>query len=142
MDDAVNGRVGGKDLVYILFYSQVDLMKGRALAANQLDTIESDFGRVVEVVDDDNVIASFKKGQRCERADVAGATIPITMLADPLDESCSVRADKQTMLQLLCKGEREGKAKTFVAYPVTRIVPTGIVNGYSCNFVVGYRIRL
>lgn len=62
-------------------------MKGRALAANQLDTIESDFGRVVEAIDDDNVIASFEKGQRCERADVAGATIPITMLADPLDES-------------------------------------------------------
>lgn len=64
-------------------------MKGRALAANQLDAIESDFGRVVEIVDDDNVIASFEKGQRCEGADVARATVPITMLADPLDETCS-----------------------------------------------------
>lgn len=62
-------------------------MKERTFAANQLDTIKSDFGRVVEVVDDDNIVASFEKGQRRERTDVACATVPITTLADPLDKS-------------------------------------------------------
>lgn len=61
-------------------------MKCRALAADQLDAIKGDFGRVIEVVNDDNVIASVEKGQRGERADVARATITITTLDDPLHD--------------------------------------------------------
>jgi hypothetical protein len=37
-------------------------MKCRALAADELDAIEGDFGRIVEVVNDDNVIAGLEKG--------------------------------------------------------------------------------
>jgi hypothetical protein len=38
----------------------------RAFAADELDAIESDLGRVVETVNDDNVITGFEEGKRRE----------------------------------------------------------------------------
>jgi hypothetical protein len=55
-------------------------VEGRSLAAYELDTVKSDLGRVVEVVNDDDIIAGIEESQRREGANVARTTIPITML--------------------------------------------------------------
>jgi hypothetical protein len=74
VDDAVNGRVLGEDIVKGLLVSDVDLVKVGAAAAEELDAVERDLGRVVEAVDDDNVVAVLEESQGGEGADVARAT--------------------------------------------------------------------
>lgn len=73
-----------------MFFGQVDLMECGTLAANQLDAIESNFGRVVKAVDNNNVVTSLEKGQRCKRANVARATTPITALASWPKDICLI----------------------------------------------------
>lgn len=74
MDDAVDGRVLGKDLVQRLLVGDVGLVKVGAAAGQQLDPVNGNLGRVVETVDNDDIVAGVEQGQSRERADVARAT--------------------------------------------------------------------
>lgn len=74
MDDAVNGRVLGEDVVEGLLVGDVDLVEVGATAAEQLDAVEGNLGRVVQAVDDDDIVAVLEEGQRRERANVARST--------------------------------------------------------------------
>lgn len=42
MNDAVNSRVLGKDLIDGLFVCDIELIKGRAATADQLNAVEGD----------------------------------------------------------------------------------------------------
>lgn len=74
MDDAVDGGVLGKDLVQRLLVGDVDLVKVGAAAGQQLDPVNRNLGRVVEAVDNDDIVAGVEQGQSREGADVASAT--------------------------------------------------------------------
>ena len=50
-------------------------MKDWALAAQQLNAVQADFGRVVQAVDDDDLVAVLEEGEGCEGANVASATV-------------------------------------------------------------------
>jgi hypothetical protein len=71
VNDGVNGGVLGEYIVKGLLVGDVDLVELGAAAADELDAVQSDLGRVVEVVDDDDVVAVLKENQRRERANVA-----------------------------------------------------------------------
>lgn len=75
MNDAVNFRVLGKDLVKALFVGNVDVVEGRAAAAELLDAVEDDLEGVVEVVDDDDIVAVFEEGEGGKGANVAGSSV-------------------------------------------------------------------
>lgn len=63
MNDAVNGRVLGEDIVNGLLVGDVDLVEVRAAATEQLDSVEGHFGRVVQAVDNDDVVAVLEEGE-------------------------------------------------------------------------------
>lgn len=74
VDDIVDVRVLLEDLVECGFILDVELVELWPFAGDELDAIDDFLGRVVEVVDDDNFVAGIKERERCERANVAGAT--------------------------------------------------------------------
>ncbi|POR37440.1 Putative quinone oxidoreductase [Tolypocladium paradoxum] len=78
VDDAVNGRVLGKHVVEGLVVRHVDLVKVGPAAAEQLDAVDGDLGRVVEAVDNDDIVAVLEESQGGEGADVARATARTT----------------------------------------------------------------
>lgn len=74
VDDGVDGGVLLEDLVEGLLVGNVDLVEVGTAAAEQLDAVEGDLGRVVEVVDNDDIVTVLKEGEGGEGADVAGTT--------------------------------------------------------------------
>lgn len=78
VDDRVNGWVLLEDLVESGLVSDVELVEVGAAAADELDTVESDLGRVVERVDNDNVVTVLEEGEGGEGANVAGATTEVS----------------------------------------------------------------
>ena len=74
MDDAVDGRVLLEDGVERRLVRYVDFIEKGPLAAEELDAVEGHDGRIVEAVDDDDVVAVLEEGERREGADVAGSS--------------------------------------------------------------------
>lgn len=74
VDDRVNSGVLLEDLVEGLLVGNVELVEVGAAAADELDAVEGNLGGVVEVVDDDDVVAVLEQGQRGEGTNVAGST--------------------------------------------------------------------
>lgn len=74
VDNAVDIGVRLEDLVEASLVGDINLVEGRALLGDALDTVQNDLGRVVETVDDDDLVAVLEQGHSSERADVAGAT--------------------------------------------------------------------
>ena len=74
MNDGVDGGVLGEDLVEGSLVGDVNLVKVGTAAAEELDAVESDLGRVVEAVYDDNIVTMLEQGEGGERTDVAGTT--------------------------------------------------------------------
>lgn len=74
MNDTVDGRVLGEHIVEGLLVGNVDLVEVGAAATEQLDAVERNLGRVVETIDNDDIVTVLQQGQRRERADVARAT--------------------------------------------------------------------
>ena len=76
VDDIVDVWVLLKHLVERGLICNVDLVKGRSLAADELDAVHDFWGGVVEVVDDDDFVVCLEEGKGCEGANVAGSTAP------------------------------------------------------------------
>lgn len=74
VDNTVNLRVLLKDAVQRLLVRNISFVEDRPFSANQLNTIERDLRRVVEVVDNDDIVIVLQQSQRCEGSNVAGAT--------------------------------------------------------------------
>jgi hypothetical protein len=62
VDDAVNVRVCCKDLAQCLLVGDVDLVEDWPFAADQLNAVQGYLRRVVQAVDNDNLVAMLKKG--------------------------------------------------------------------------------
>lgn len=74
MDDTVDGRVLGKDLIEALLVGHIDLVEDRSAATQKLNAVEGHLGGVVQAVDDDDIVAVLEQGQGGEGANVARAT--------------------------------------------------------------------
>jgi hypothetical protein len=114
VDDIVNVWVLGEDLVESSFVCDVAFVKGRPLAADELDAIDDLLGGVVEIVDDDNLVVCLEEGKCCERTNVASATVRESVVC------CC-------MMEL----ERKLRWGGGAAYPVTRTDPTTIFGRVS-----------
>lgn len=62
----------------------VDIVEGRTTAANLLNSVERLLGRVVEIVDNDNIVVGLEKLKNGKRANVACATASISTCSDQL----------------------------------------------------------
>lgn len=71
MDHTVNVRVLLEDLLHRALVGDVERVEERALAADQLDPIHAFLGRVVETVDNDDLVAGLQERESSERANVA-----------------------------------------------------------------------
>jgi hypothetical protein len=66
VDDTVDIRVRGEDLVQFPFICDVDFVELWSLAAEQLNAVEGDFGGIVEGIDDYDFVSMFEKCQTRE----------------------------------------------------------------------------
>jgi hypothetical protein len=104
VDDIVDVGMVGKDLLEGLLVGDVGIVEDGSLSANGLDAVEDFLGRVVQIVDNDNLVIGLEQGEGCEAADVSGSTV------------ASISAWR-------------GSPAQPITYPVTRTEPTGIVAG-------------
>jgi hypothetical protein len=74
----------GEDIVEGSLVGDVDLVEVRAAAADELNAVESNLGRVVQVVDNNDVVAVLEEGKRRERANVARSAVRRSL---PVSES-------------------------------------------------------
>lgn len=66
VNDTVYLGVFGENIVERGLVCNIDLVKGRALARDQLDAIQGDLGRVVKVVDDHDLVIMLQKSESSE----------------------------------------------------------------------------
>lgn len=74
MDNAVNVGVSLEHLVEVLLVGDIELNELGLLAADQLNAVQSLGGGVVQVVSNDDLVASLQQSEGGERANVARAT--------------------------------------------------------------------
>ena len=104
VNNIVDVGVFSKDVLEGLLVGDVGIVKDGSLAADGLDAVQDLLGRVVQVVDNDDLVVGLEQGEGCEAADVSGATV------------ATVSAWR-------------GSPAQSGTYPVTRTEPTGIVVG-------------
>lgn len=75
MNDAVNVRVGREDLVEGGLVGDVHLVELGALARDELHAVDALLGGIVQVVDDDDLVAGLEEGQAGEGTDVTDSTL-------------------------------------------------------------------
>lgn len=78
VNDAVNVGVGRKHLVKGSWVGDISLDELRPLAGDQFNAIEDLFGRVVQVVSDDDLVTSLDEGEGRERADIARSSVGVS----------------------------------------------------------------
>lgn len=74
MNDTVDVWMVIKDLVDGSLIAHIDIVEVGPLAAYQFDAVERFFGRIVEIVEDNDFVVCLEQGKGSERANVAGAT--------------------------------------------------------------------
>lgn len=74
MDHAVNIRMRLEDLVEVLLFPDVDIVKLGSLARDKLNSINCFFGGVEQVVHKYDLVASLEEGKRCEGPNVAATS--------------------------------------------------------------------
>lgn len=77
MNNAVNVGVSLKDLVEAILMGDIDLDELGLLAANSLNTVEGLGGGVVQVISDNDLVASLEEGKGGEGANVTGTTMEL-----------------------------------------------------------------
>lgn len=75
VNNAVNVGVGSKDLVERSWVGDISLHEFRPLAADQFDAVDNFGGRIVQVVSDNDFVASLEEGEGRERADIARSSV-------------------------------------------------------------------
>jgi hypothetical protein len=82
VDDTVDVRVLLEDIVEILLICDVDLIIVRLLAADELYSVQGFWRRVVEVVDNDNLVAGVQQRKDRKGANVASAAVSRSAVND------------------------------------------------------------
>lgn len=73
MYDTVNVRIVIEDLVDCALIPDINVVEMRSLTAYQFDAVKSFFGRIVEVVEDHDIVVGLKQGKGSEGTNIAGA---------------------------------------------------------------------
>ena len=73
MDYTVNIRMRLEDLIEVLLFPDIDIVELRSLARDKLNAIDCLFGRIEQVVHNNNFVASLEERKRCE-----GPNVPAT----------------------------------------------------------------
>lgn len=66
-----------ENLVQIRLVDHIGLVEGRSLSGDELDSVESNFGRVVEVIHDDDLVSMFDESESSEGPDVPRTTVGV-----------------------------------------------------------------
>lgn len=74
VDNTVNIGMRLKDLLKCWLVGDIDLVEDGPLAAQQLDAVQANLGRIVQAVDDDHIVTVLKECEGRERPNVASAT--------------------------------------------------------------------
>ena len=77
MNDAVNVGVGREHPVERSRVGDIGLDELGPLATDQFNAVDDFGGRVVQVVGDDNLVASLKEGEGREGADIARSSVGV-----------------------------------------------------------------
>lgn len=64
-----------EDLLKCWLVGDIDLVENGPLAAQQLDAVQADLGRIVQAVYNNHIVPMLEKCQGRERSDVACATV-------------------------------------------------------------------
>lgn len=100
VNHAVNLGVLVEDGVEALLVTDVDIVKVRALARQLLDAVDDVLKRVVQVVDNDDVVVGVEQGERREGANIAGSSASWSAL----------QSERQSKRAEGCRGaEKEGE---------------------------------
>lgn len=75
MDNVVDIRVLAEDLVQGLLIVDVNIVKLRLLAADELDAVDNFLRGIAQIVNDDNFVVGLEQRKRREGANVASATV-------------------------------------------------------------------
>ena len=91
VNDAVNVGVGRKHLVKGSWVGDISLDELRPLAGDQFNAIEDLFGRVVQVVSDDDLVTSLDEGEGRSSVGVSQETGACFCESLPRDENRTER---------------------------------------------------
>jgi hypothetical protein len=75
VDNTVNVGVLCEDFVETFFVCDIDLIEVWPLSADELNAVQRNLGRVVEAIDNYNLVTMFEESQGRERPNVAGASV-------------------------------------------------------------------
>ena len=75
VNNAVDLGVLGEHVVEAGLVCDVDLVEGRALAADKLNAVYSGLGRVEETIDNDDIVVVLEEGEGSEGPDVTSTTV-------------------------------------------------------------------
>ena len=75
MNHIIDIRMLRKDLCKAGLIGDVDLVELRSLPGDELDPVDALFGRVVQVVDDDDLVVCLQQCENGEGADVACSAV-------------------------------------------------------------------
>ena len=75
VNNAVHIGVRSEDFVKGRFIRDIDVVVGRASTSQQFDAADDRFGRVVLIVNDDNLVASLNEGHCGEGANIPRSTV-------------------------------------------------------------------
>lgn len=64
-----------KDLLKCWLVGDINLVEDGPLAAQQLDAVQANLGRIIQAVDDDHIVTVLKECEGRERPNVASATV-------------------------------------------------------------------
>jgi hypothetical protein len=125
VDDTVDIWMRGEDLVQFVLICDVDLVEYWSLAAEKLDAVQGDFGRVVKGIDNDYFVAMLQEGETREGANVAGASaIDVSSVHSSANASRHGGVAPNTPTGVACMFTFGSYSGT---YPVINTVPTAII---------------
>lgn len=98
MNDIVNVRMLVENLVESCLIGDVQLIEGRPLSADELDAVHDLFRRIVQIINNDDLVIGLEKSESGEGANVARTTAKVslscTSIPDTPDNRRALPGDK------------------------------------------------
>lgn len=103
MDNTIDIGMRLEDFLEGRLVGDIDLVEGGPLAAQQLDAVQADLGRIVQAVDDDHIVAVLEECEGRERSNVACATV----VEDIVSRAIFIPALKPRDLRFVWRGAQK-----------------------------------
>lgn len=104
VDNTVNIGMRLKDLLKSWLIGDIDLVEDGPPAAQQLDAVQANLGRIVQAVDDNHIVSVLEEREGSERSDVASATV----VEDIVSTAIFIPAFEPRNLRFVWAGDEEG----------------------------------